>query len=252
MHNDDAMVGRLLTRRELVALLGMSGVAAMTDPLFGQSGPSVAPSCVVQPEQTEGPYFVDKMLNRSDVRTDPATKAGKAGLPLYVAFNVSQMGANGSCTPLPGAQVDIWQCDAAGIYSGVKDPNFDTLGQNFLRGHQRTDAKGTANFLTIYPGWYPGRAVHIHFKIRTSPTAQQGQEFTSQVYFEEEQNDRVFARQPYASRTGQRVRNEGDRIFREQGGTQLMLPVTERGDGYAGTFSLALLSGQRAGRGSRG
>ena len=249
MQHDDAMVGRLLTRREVVALLGMSGVVAMADPLFGQSAPVVAPSCVVQPEQTEGPYFVDKMLDRSDIRTDPATKTAKSGLPLYVAFNVSRMGANGSCTPLAGAQVDIWQCDAAGIYSGVKDPNFNTVGQHYLRGYQTTDAKGTAQFMTIYPGWYPGRAVHIHFKIRTNPAGQRGSEFTSQVYFDEAQNDRVFTREPYASRTGQRVRNEADRIFREQGGKQLMLPVSERGDGYSGTFSLALLDGQRSGRG---
>jgi protocatechuate 3,4-dioxygenase beta subunit len=252
MHNDDAMVGRLLTRRELVALLGMSGVAAMADPLFGQGPPANAlPACVVQPEQTEGPYFVDEMLNRADIRTEPATKAAKAGLPLRVAFSVSQIGSNGTCTPLPGAQVDLWQCDAAGVYSGVQDPTFNTVGQHFLRGHQLTDAKGMANFLTIYPGWYPGRAVHVHFKIRTTPAAQKGYEFTSQLYFDEAQNDRIFAREPYSARTGQRVRNEADRIF-QSGGKQLMLPVTEGSDGYSGTFSLALHTAQPSARTGRG
>ena len=184
MHNDDVMVGRLLTRRELVALLGMSSVAAMAEPLAGQSLGAAVPGCVVQPEQTEGPYFVDKMLNRGDIRVDPVTKAAKAGLPLRLTFNVSQV-TGGNCAPLPGAQVDIWQCDIEGVYSGVKDPRFDTIGQNFLRGYQVTDAKGTATFMTIYPGWYPGRAVHIHFKIRTTPAAAKGYEFTSQVYFDE-------------------------------------------------------------------
>lgn len=253
MHNDDAMGGRLLTRRELVALLGMSGMAAMADPLFGQA-PAVPggalPACVVQPEQTEGPYFVDQMLKRSDIRPDPITGAIKAGLPLRVAFTVSQVGSDGRCAPLPGAQVDLWQCDAAGVYSGVQDRNFDTMGQNFLRGHQMTDARGTANFVTIYPGWYPGRAVHVHFKIRTTPAAQKGHEFTSQLYFDEGLNDRVFARAPYAGRTGQRVRNEADGIFRN-GGSQLMLPVIESTDGYAGAFSVALHPGQTSGRGGR-
>jgi protocatechuate 3,4-dioxygenase beta subunit len=254
MHNDDAMVGRLLTRRELVALLGLSGIAAIADPVSGQA-PAAAPlpACVVQPEQTEGPYFVDKMLNRSDIRPDPVSGAVKPGAPLRVAFNVSRVAANGTCTPIAGAQVDLWQCDAAGVYSGVQDPRFDTTGQHFLRGHQVTDARGTANFLTIYPGWYQGRAVHLHFKIRTTPTAQRGYEFTSQLYFDEALNDRVFAGEPYSARTGQRTRNERDRIF-ANGGTQLMLPVTAAANGYAGSFSVGLHAdpGSSAGAGRNG
>ena len=243
MHNDDVTVGRLLTRRELVAILGMSGVAAMAEPLAGQAPGAAMPGCVVQPEQTEGPYFVDKMLNRQDVRVDPATRATKAGLPLRLSFNVSQVTSQGKCSPLPGAQIDLWQCDAEGVYSGVKDPHFNTLGQHFLRGYQVTDERGTANFTTIYPGWYPGRAVHVHFKIRTTPAAPKGYEFISQLYFDEAFTDRVFARAPYSARSGQRTKNEGDGIFKD-GGKQLILPVTESKDGYAGTFSLALNIGR--------
>jgi protocatechuate 3,4-dioxygenase beta subunit len=244
MHDDDAMVGRLLTRRELVALLGMSGLAAVSDPLFAQApAGTVVPGCVVQPQQTEGPYFVDTMLNRSDIRTDPVNGAVKPGVPLRIAFAVSHIGPDGKCTALPGAQVDIWQCDATGVYSGVQDRSFNTVGQKFLRGHQITDARGAASFVTVYPGWYPGRAVHIHFKIRTTPAAQQGYEFTSQLYFDEALTDRVFTREPYSGHTGQRTRNETDGIFRN-GGKELMLPVTDSADGYAGTFSLALHPGQ--------
>lgn len=252
MQNDDAMVGRVLTRRELVALFGMSAAAAMVQPLAGQA-PGAAqnglPACVVQPEQTEGPYFVDKMLNRSDIRIDSTSKAAKAGVPLRIAFVVSQVGADGSCAPVRGAQVDLWQCDAAGVYSGAQDRTFNTVGQTFLRGYQTTDARGTARFVTIYPGWYPGRAVHVHFKVRTTPAAERGYEFTSQLYFDEALTDRVFARAPYSERTGQRQRNEADRIFQD-GGKQLLLPVAETSDGYEGTFNLALSPGAPA-RGGR-
>lgn len=248
MQNDDAIVGRVLSRREVVSLLGMSGLAAMAEPLIGQSPDApTPPGCVVQPEQTEGPYFVDRMLDRSDIRAEPATNVAKPGLPLQVTFNVSRMAANGSCTPIPGAQVDLWHCDAAGIYSGVQNPNFNTVGQQYLRGYQRTDANGAATFVTIYPGWYAGRAVHLHFKIRTTPDAQRGYEFTSQLYFDEAVNDRVFARAPYSERTGRRVKNESDGIFRN-GGKDLMLRLIESRSGYAGTFSVALHPGRPSGQ----
>ena len=122
------------------------------------------PDCVVRPELTEGPYFVDEKINRSDIRTDTTTNAVSAGVPLVLTFLVSQIGSS-ACTPLQGAQVDIWHCDALGVYSDVSGNS-----GNFLRGYQVTDANGQAQFTTIYPGWYRGRAVHIHFKIRTTGT----------------------------------------------------------------------------------
>jgi protocatechuate 3,4-dioxygenase beta subunit len=258
MDNDDTIVGRLLTRRELVALFGISGVAALVHPAAGQlagapSGGGIV-GCVVQPQQTEGPYFVDEKLNRPDIRIEPGTGALKPGLPLDLTFKVSEIAADGACVPLGGAQVDLWQCDAMGIYSGVRDANFDTVGQKFLRGHQVTDAGGTARFVTIYPGWYPGRAVHIHFKVRTQPAAAaKGYEFTSQLYFDDDLSDRVFAREPYSAHTGTRTKNNADRIF-GNGGTQLLLQATESERGCAATFSLAMQPGDPvpAGRGRRG
>jgi protocatechuate 3,4-dioxygenase beta subunit len=111
-----------------------------------------------------------------------------------------------------------------GIYSGVEDINglFDTVGKQFLRGHQVTDADGIARFETIYPGWYRGRTVHIHFKIRTDPSAESGHEFTSQLYFDDSLTDRVLAG-----------------IFRS-GGDQLLLDVVEERDGYAAMFDIGL------------
>jgi protocatechuate 3,4-dioxygenase beta subunit len=128
-----------------------------------------------------------------------------------------------------------------GIYSGVEDINglFDTVGKQFLRGHQVTDADGIARFETIYPGWYRGRTVHIHFKIRTDPSAESGHEFTSQLYFDDSLTDRVLAGQPYAKNEGERPRNPDDGIFRS-GGDQLLLDVVEERDGYAAMFDIGL------------
>ena len=245
MDNDDRPVGRVLSRREVVALMGMSGVALLAGcrpsreegAQIASNGTVSAPSCVVLPEQTEGPYFTDVRLNRTDIRSDPTSGQVKAGVPLLLTFVVSRVNDAG-CTPLEGAMVDVWHCDAEGIYSDVQDPSFNTRGQKFLRGHQLTDSSGTAKFSTIYPGWYRGRATHIHFKVRTNPSASSGHEFTSQLYFDEAVNDRVFQRAPY-SQGGSRTRNEQDGIFRRNG-KELILPVSQSGDGYAGTMAFGM------------
>lgn len=243
MEQDDIQVGRLLSRREALALIGISGAAILTGCRYAKGATTEAdaesrlPSCVVRPEQTEGPYFVDGVLNRRDIRSDPVDGAVKAGVPLELAVVVSQI--KGRCTPLAGATVDLWHCDAAGVYSGVEDPDFDTVGKKFLRGYQVTDSRGMAQFKTIYPGWYPGRTVHIHFKIRTDPSSAQGHEFTSQLYFDDSLTNRVHALAPYAARGRRTVMNEDDGIF-EDGGRQLMLAPTKKAPGYAATFDIGL------------
>jgi protocatechuate 3,4-dioxygenase beta subunit len=190
----------------------------------------------VRPAQTEGPYFVDEKLNRSDIRSDPSDGTIKPGTPLELTFAVSQLGT-GSCTPISGAVVDVWHCDADGVYSDVQDPSFNTRGKKYLRGYQVTDASGRATFKTIYPGWYRGRAVHIHFTVRTNPNAASAHEFTSQIYFDDSMNDKVFSQPPYKG-TGQ-IRNSQDGLFRD-GGSQLILAVKPATSGYAGTFDIAL------------
>ncbi|MGB3138331.1 MAG: hypothetical protein WBB18_16100, partial [Nodosilinea sp.] len=111
------------------------------------------PACTVRPQQTEGPFFVDEGLSRSDIRSDPAMGAVKPGVPLTLQFQVSQVG-NDNCMPLAGAVVDVWHCDATGVYSDVADRRASTVGQKFLRGSQVTNADGIVEFITIYPGWY--------------------------------------------------------------------------------------------------
>jgi protocatechuate 3,4-dioxygenase beta subunit len=242
MTHEDAIAGPLLSRREVVIFLGTVGAAWL---MAGSLSPkrvvagTVGPSCVVRPKQTEGPYFVDERLNRSDIRSDPTDGRVKSGTPLALTLQVSRFGA-GDCQPLPGAQVDIWHCDALGVYSDVRDPGFNTIGQKFLRGYQVTDARGEARFVTVYPGWYEGRTVHIHFKIRTVPMAQRSFEFTSQLYFDDGLTDRVHAAPPYAAQGPRTVKNQHDWIFR-RGGDQLMLAPTIGADGYAASFAIGLL-----------
>lgn len=235
MRDDDATIGRILTRREIIGLAGAAGIAWLGR---GANAFAATTGCVVRPAQTEGPYFVDQMLERSDLRLDPADGSFQAGLHLEVAIVVSRMTAGG-CLPLPDAQVDLWHCDHRGVYSGVKDPAFDTVGQKFLRGFQRTDATGRAQFTTIYPGWYGRRTVHIHFKIRVPAARQSAFEFTSQFYFDDALSDRVFAADPYAARGPRSSRNADDRIFRS-GGEELVMNLVPGKPGFAGTFDIAL------------
>jgi protocatechuate 3,4-dioxygenase beta subunit len=247
---------RYLTRREMLSLMGSTAAALALAGCGGseQSGSGestsastaettsgataeTASTCLVRPEQTEGPYFVDEMLNRSDIRED------REGVPLDLTFNVSRVdeGDVSACGPLAGAVVDIWHCDAAGQYSDVQDnaEGFDTRGETYLRGYQVTDENGTARFTTIYPGWYQGRAVHIHFKVRDSPESEQGYEFTSQLYFDDALTDEVQSQGPYAQKGQRDLRNGEDGIFRG-GGDELLLDLRENGQGYAATFDIAL------------
>jgi protocatechuate 3,4-dioxygenase beta subunit len=136
--------------------------------------------------------------------------------------------------------VDVWHCDALGVYSDTRDPIFgDTRGRKFLRGYQWTSDAGTAEFLTIYPGWYQGRTVHVHFKIQTGSASAAHHEFTSQLYFEDTLTDRVHTQPPYARKGQRTLRNAGDGIFRS-GGANLLLKIAKQGEGYAAAFDVAL------------
>jgi protocatechuate 3,4-dioxygenase beta subunit len=235
MSPDEPNRSRKRGRRSALSLIALAGGALAIRSLGARA--QNRPQCVARPEQTEGPYFVDTQLGRSDVRSDPATGHIEPGVPLEVTFRVSRL--VGACQPLSGAHVELWQCNARGLYSGVADPHSDTTGRKFLRGYQVTDANGIARFVTIYPGWYPGRTVHIHFMIRTSSSRGAGEQFTSQLYFDDALSDRIFARAPYAGRGLRTVRNARDGIY-GRGGSQLMLAPVEQDGGMAATFDIAL------------
>jgi len=196
------------------------------------------PSCVVRPELTEGPYYVADELERSDIRLDSTDGTMVPGGRLDLTWLVSKVDGTG-CTPLEGAVVDVWHCDAAGVYSGVTDPGFDTSGHDFLRAVQRTDATGAARFTTIYPGWYRGRTVHIRFKVRTDPDEAAGTQLTSQLFFDDTFTDGVYAAEPYASKGIRTLRNDGDGIFQQSAG-QTLVTVAPTADGYGGTFAIGI------------
>lgn len=248
LHDDDKPVGRVMTRRELLTMLGGAGAAILVTTGFknlnlvqasSTATPTALPTCVVRPERTEGPYFVDEMLNRSDIRIEPSDGSIKDGIPLKLKFNVSDI-SNKSCTPIKNAQIDIWNCDAIGVYSDVTDASFQTVGQKWLRGYQLTDENGVAEFTTIYPGWYSGRTVHIHFKIRTAPGTDSDYEFTSQFFFDDDLTDTIFKQQPYAAKTGERdTRNSNDMHYADVG-DQLLLDLVETDEGYSATFDIGL------------
>ena len=252
-------ISEQVTRREMLGLMGLARAAAAAaacgktnapvPPYVGTSTPATpgvtssatgtpasSVSCVVSPEMVEGPYFVDELLNRADIRSDPGTGAVSEGVPLRLAITVSQVN-DAACTPLEGVVVDVWHCDAQGLYSDVAASNTD--GQKFLRGYQLADDNGRVEFTTVYPGWYMGRAVHIHAKVRTDPASEQGYEFTSQLFFDEATTQQVYAQAPYSARGEPDTPNASDGIY-QGGGSQMLLALSPEGDGYAGTIHIGV------------
>jgi len=272
-HDDDRMIGRILSRREALALFGAAGALLLpgcgskgsgsTSPTTAASRPTAsttagttastaaataastaastattappqvgAPSCVARPAIEQGPFFVDEKLNRSDVRTDPSDGSATPGVPLEITFRLARL-SGASCTALAGGTIDIWSASASGEYSDIASEG--TAGKKFLRGFQTTDADGVATFTTNYPGWYRGRTVHLHVKIR--PTS--GQALTTQLFFDDALSDKLFALPPYSGRGQRDTNNAGDRIY-SQGGSQMILSLTPKGQGYAGAFDVGL------------
>jgi protocatechuate 3,4-dioxygenase beta subunit len=228
-----------LTRRDSLRKLG--GVAALAlggaagievldakDAAGAGTGPAAVSaglvSCVLTPEMTEGPFYLEGDKVRRDVRE------GRPGVPLLLGTTVLDVS---SCKPIRGAAVDIWHCDAGGTYSGFAQEG--TEGLTFMRGIQRTDKNGLATFATIYPGWYEGRTVHIHVRVYLGGSVVH----TGQLFFPDRLTDAVYRRAPYNHRPARTTRNATDSIFRN-GGSRSMLRLAKRGNGYVARITMGV------------
>ena len=245
-HDDDQPIGRVLSRREAVRLLGTGGAAAAYIASLASAPPTPGKRRRARRVASCGrnrPKAPTSSINNSTGRTsgpNRSTGVAKPGERLALALMVNDV-TGGQCRPLEGATVDVWQCDAQGIYSGVQDGRvgFNTVGQKFLRGVQTTNAKGLALFTTIYPGWYPGRTVHIHFKVRAKAPAG-AYEFTSQWYFDEALNEKILADARYAKPGRRDTTNATDGIYKNSGGDQLLLAPLATADGLAASYAIGL------------
>jgi protocatechuate 3,4-dioxygenase beta subunit len=261
---------RHLTRRQAMRAAGAAGSAYLLRPawlgeLVGPVTAQAAARCVaLTPELTEGPYWVNTMLRRADVRANTTTARTlpgvvQPGVPLKLTINV--LDAGNGCKPLNGVAVDIWHANAHGVYSdetaqqaGGGTTGGDTSGQNFLRGYQITGkdsglngsaVAGQVGFKTIWPGWYTGRAIHIHVRVRTlSSRGATIAGYTTQIFFSDADNDRVLTRAaPYRARLPQAdpTTDENDGVLRRSDDATNIVSVTGTASkGFAATFNIAL------------
>lgn len=229
---------RLITLSPAALLFGCGGGTSAREDQIPSLNDQVA--CIATPSQTAGPFFLDEDLNRRDIRIDSKTGVVSEGLPLKIAIQIAGLIGN-DCEVINAAKVDIWHCNVSGAYSGVRDFNdsFDTTGQNFLRGYQMTSSQGIVNFETIIPGWYSGRSVHIHFKVRPLEGFFAGQDFTSQLYFDDTLIKEIYKQPPYSTRGEPNTFNSRDGIFRRNG-EDLVLNLTQDNEGYSTEFTVGL------------
>jgi protocatechuate 3,4-dioxygenase beta subunit len=209
----------------LATALGLGGWKAATSDGAGPAAvASGAVSCVLAPEQTEGPYYIANEKLRRNI-TD-----GRPGTPLQLrAFVVDAS----TCKAIRNATVDIWHADAGGVYSGFGE---GAASRTFMRGIQRTNAKGLALFRTVYPGWYQGRTVHIHVKVHLGGNVVH----TGQLYFPDSVTDTVYRKAPYNRRPNRSTRNAADAIYRN-GGKKSQVTVRKNSAGvYVATIVMGV------------
>jgi protocatechuate 3,4-dioxygenase beta subunit len=216
------MFDRPLTRRAwlgsaVVTALGLAGLEA-------RESDAASVSCILTPEQTEGPYYIAGEKLRRNITE------GRPGTPLLLRTFVVDAS---TCRPIRNAAVDIWHADAGGVYSGF---GAGASSRTFMRGIQRTNAKGLAQFRTVYPGWYQGRTVHIHVKVHVGGNVLH----TGQLYFPDSVTDAAYRRAPYSSRPNRDVRNATDSIYRN-GGSKSLVRVKKTSAGvYVATITMGV------------
>jgi len=223
-------------RREAILMFGAAG-AALTLGCGGESptsptttsggsttGGTTNAACAVTPSETAGPFPSLTDLIRSDIRE------GKSGTTLSLTITVVSSANN--CSPVENVNVEIWQCDATGNYSQYGSQT----AQTYLRGIQTTNSNGEVTFTTIYPGWYQGRATHIHAEVTRSGAVVK----TTQMAFPESTNATVYRTGVYASKGTNPTSNTRDGIFADSIDSELATVSGDPGSGYTATFRIAI------------
>ena len=226
---DDSTITRRASLLRLggffVAALGAAGLESESSAGGGPAAVSSgAVSCVLTPEQTEGPYYIPGEKVRRNITE------GRPGTPLLLRTFVVNAS---TCRPIRNAAVDIWHADAAGIYSGFGE---GASNRTFMRGIQRTNAKGLAVFRTVYPGWYQGRTVHIHVKVHLGGNVVH----TGQLYFPDSVTDAAYRKTPYTDRPNRTTRNADDAIYRNGGRRSLLTLRKTAGGVYVATIRMGV------------
>jgi protocatechuate 3,4-dioxygenase beta subunit len=214
--DDDGPTARVETSEGTTSTVEPKGSSSELASRFDE-----AATCTQTAEQTEGPFYFDVDRIRSDIRED------REGAPLRLGVRVRDAAA---CEPISNAVVDVWHCDASGGYSGFEGNEGDT----YLRGAQVTNADGIVEFTTIYPGWYPGRTVHIHAKVHIDRQTV----LTTQFYFEDDFSTRVFEDDAYGSAADRDAFNDSDGIY----DPSLKLTLSDEDEGYLGLITLDVAS----------
>jgi protocatechuate 3,4-dioxygenase beta subunit len=227
--NDETTISRRSSLLKLGGLLaGALGAAGLKIDSSDGAGPagvaSGAVSCVLTPEQTEGPYYTDGEKLRRNITE------GRPGVAMLLRTFVVDAS---TCRPIRSAAVDIWHADAGGIYSGFGQ---GSSNRTFMRGIQKTNAKGLAQFRTVYPGWYQGRTVHIHVKVHLGGNVVH----TGQLYFPDPFTDRVYRKAPYTARPSRTTRNVDDAIYRNGGRRSLMALRRTNAGLYVATITMGV------------
>ena len=226
---------RPLSRRAALGVLGAAFAAGCgdspTSPSTITTGGTTTTTttttnnaCAVTPSETEGPYPSRADFFRSDIRE------GKNGSVLTLTIKVVNVASG--CAAVSNANVEIWHCDVAGDYSQYGSQTAAT----FLRGIQTTNAAGEVTFTTIYPGWYMGRATHIHAEVTINGRSIK----VTQVAFPESINNTVHTSGVYASRGVNPTSNLADGIFADSLSAELVTPVGSPSGGYSASFQIAI------------
>jgi protocatechuate 3,4-dioxygenase beta subunit len=205
----------------------MAGTAAQGGATRPQES-ATPPSCVLTPEQEEGPFYIDLARIRRDIVEN------RPGVPLSLMLTVVD---SKTCEPIRDAAVDIWHCDALGVYSG--EPSEHSQGETYLRGIQLTDGNGLAEFATIYPGQYPGRTTHIHIKVHIGGRQRNGTyvsghvSHTGQLFTSDRRDAEVFKLSPYNRNRAELTPRDEDFVFRDQHGSSSVLTLTRTSNSLA-------------------